>query len=108
MSGKMEWEVVDEPMPEAPLPNARPSLTQLLQALLGRWWRWKLFGIALAASLVLALLVSLAGIALLVVSVAALLSFAIGKFRQSLRGAHAGPQSARDGAKLMRTDRYRR
>jgi hypothetical protein len=103
MSEKMEWEVVDAPMPEAPLPNARPTLTQLMQALLGRWWRWKLFGVALAVSLLLAVLVSLASIAMLVVSVAALLSFAIGKFRQSLRRAHAG-----HGRQLRRTDSGRR
>jgi hypothetical protein len=101
MSDKIEWEVVDAPMPEGPSPQAqaRPALKQLLQALLGRWWRWKLFGIAVAASLLLAVLVSLAGIALLVVSVVALLSFAIGKFRQSLRAASSG-----HGGKLTRFD----
>jgi len=108
MSGKMEWEVVDAPVPEAQLPHARPTLRQLMQALLGRWWRWKLIGAAVVASLALALLVSLAGIAMLVVSVAALLSIAIGKFRQSLRRAQAGTQSHRHGDQLMRTDNWRR
>jgi hypothetical protein len=103
MSEKMEWEVVDAPMPEAPLPNGRPTFKLLMQALLGRWWRWKLLGIALAASLLLAVLVSLAGIALLVVSSVALLSFAIGKFRQSLRRAQGG-----QCGNLMRTDNWRR
>jgi predicted lipid-binding transport protein (Tim44 family) len=99
MSEKIEWEVVDAPAPQQARPQARPTLKLLLQALLGRWWRWKLFGIAVAVCLLLAVLISVAGVALLVVSVAGLLSFAISKFRQSLN-----PASAAQGGKLMQTD----
>lgn len=99
MSEKIEWEVVDAPAPQQARPQARPTLKLLLQALLGRWWRWKLFGIAVAICLTLALVISLAGVTLLVVSVAGLLSFVISKFRQSFN-----PASAAHGGKLMRTD----
>ena len=79
MTEKAEWELVD-----APLPGARPTLREVLKALLGRHWGWKLLGTAIIASLVLALMVMLTGMAVLLVTVGAVLSIGIGKLRQLL------------------------
>lgn len=79
MTEKAEWELVD-----APLPGARPTLREVLKALLGRHWGWKLLGTAIIASLVLALMVMLTGMAVLLVTAGAVLSIGIGKLRQWL------------------------
>lgn len=79
MTEKSEWELVD-----APLPGTRPTLREVLKALLGRHWGWKLLGMAIIASAVLALMVMLTGMAVLLVTAGAILSIGIGKVRQWL------------------------
>ncbi|HJV76238.1 MAG TPA: hypothetical protein VJ654_18605 [Noviherbaspirillum sp.] len=79
MTEKAEWELVD-----APLPGTRPTLREVLRALLGRHWGWKLFGAAIIASLALTLMLMLTGMAVLLVTATALLSLGIGKLRQWL------------------------
>jgi len=84
MTEKTDWEVVD-----APAQNRRsPTLTDLLRALLGRRWRWKIAGIGMLAGLVLAfvvtLVVTVAGVAVLLIGAGALLSLGNGKLRPRL------------------------
>lgn len=79
MTEKAEWELID-----APLPGTRPTLREVLKALLGRYWGWKLLGTAILASVVLALMVMLTGMAVLLVTAGAVLSIGIGKLRQWL------------------------
>lgn len=77
MSEKTEWEVVDEPRPES-----RQTMRDLMKALLGRRWRWKLAGAATVASLAIVFFATLIGMTVLAMSAAAIISIGIGKLRQ--------------------------
>lgn len=79
MTEKPEWELLD-----APPQGARPKLRDILKALLGPHWRWKMFGAALVASLALTLMLMLAGVAVVLIVAGTLLSFGIGKLRRWL------------------------
>lgn len=82
MNEKTDWELLDGPSPAA----KAPSLQELLRALLGRGWRWKLAGVAVIAGLVLALVVTLAitvaGVAIVLLGTAALLSLVVARLRR--------------------------
>lgn len=82
MTEKTDWELVDGPSPAAPA----PTLQEMLRALLGRHWRWKLAGIAIVAALALTLVITLAvtvaGVAVVLLGAGALLSLAIAKLRR--------------------------
>ena len=91
MTEKTEWELVDEASLGAGADagttarQAAPlSLRDMMKALLGRYWGWKLLGAAIAASVVITLLVMLTGVAVVLITAGALLSLGIGKLRQWL------------------------
>lgn len=85
MTEKTEWELVD-----APSPGTRPTLRDVLKALLGPHWRWKIAGAAVVASVALALLLTLTGVAALLLVAVAILSIGVGKLRHWLgRGRRA-------------------
>lgn len=84
MTEKTEWEVID-----APAPAARETLRQLLARLLGPWWRWKVVGGLTLAGVALAALAALAGIVVIFMAAAALVSIAVAKTMHWLRGWHA-------------------
>lgn len=83
MNEHTEWEVLDAPPSDAGR-QARPRLQDVLKALLGPHWRWKIFGMAVLASMMLVLLVTLTGIALVLVAAGALLSIGAAKLRRWL------------------------
>lgn len=80
MNEKTEWEVVD-----APAPDARQTVLQLMKNMLGPWWKWKIAGAVTVAGVALVLLAALTGVFMVVIVIAALASVGIGKFRQWLR-----------------------
>lgn len=67
MADKTEWEVVDPPSV-----RSAHATGHFLQALLGRWWKWKVAGAAVAAAAAVLLLATVAGILLLVVAIVAI------------------------------------
>lgn len=90
MTEKTDWELVDGPSSTA----QAPTLRDMLRALLGRNWRWKIAGIGIVASLVLVLVVTLAitaaGVAFILLATGAVLSLGIAKLRRWLgRGQRA-------------------
>jgi hypothetical protein len=80
MTEKTEWEVVD-----APPQDARQTLQQLMQSLLGPWWRWKLAGLATAAGAALIFFLSVATVFALILMVGAVTSLGVAKARQWMR-----------------------
>ena len=86
MTEKTEWEIVDEPGQQAHR-SADPE--SMAKGLLGPWWRWKVAGVATVAALVIALFLAFAGVVVVFMVAAALLSIFIGKFTRWLRGSHA-------------------
>lgn len=93
MSEKTEWEVIDGPQPgtrsgaHAHLPP-QPTLQQLMKALLGRWWMWKILGTVSLAGLALVLIATLTGVFVLVLAVGAVLAIGVGKLKQWTRRRH--------------------
>lgn len=86
MTEKTEWEVVDAPAPGARSHGAGFRLPQLLREILGPHWKWKIAGAAVVAGLALGLVLAIAGVAIVTLTAVALVSFAIAKLRQWLRG----------------------
>ncbi len=89
MTEKTEWELIDETSfgtgEGAGMRQAAPlTLRDMMKALLGRYWGWKLLGAAIVASVVITLMVMLTGVAVVLVTACALLSLGIGKLRQWL------------------------
>lgn len=90
MSEKVEWEIVDD----APRRNSgawqsasgptgpNAAYGHPLQALLGRWWRWKVAGVALVAVCLLTLVAIFAGVFVLAAAAGVLLSLAVAKARR--------------------------
>lgn len=100
MQEKTEWELVDEPMRQSGSrwqsqdhtqshTQGAPGMKHILQAMLGRWWRWKLMGGGLFAALILATFAMLTGVVALVAAAGAALAIGIGKIRQWTR-RHSG------------------
>lgn len=84
MTDKPEWELVDQDERRAgdmppPLP---PTLPEILRALLGRWWAWKVAGIAIIFGALLVLLATVAGVLVVIAAGAAVLSAVVAKFRK--------------------------
>jgi hypothetical protein len=84
MTEKTEWEIVDQDerrdgYTPPPLP---PTLPELLRALLGRWWAWKVAGVAVLFGALLVLLATVAGVLVVIAAGAAVLSAAVAKFRK--------------------------
>lgn len=83
MTEKTEWEIVDVPATEnRDTPNGRKSLPQLMQSLLGPWWRWKVAGVAALATLVVVFFVAVIGTLILIGTGAALLGLGASKLRR--------------------------
>lgn len=89
MPEKTEWEVVD-----GPAPGARPTLQQLMQNVMGPWWRWKLAGAAVVAIVALVFFATIVGVFMLLLPALALIALAIRKITRWMRhGSRAGPLS---------------
>ncbi|MEC4720920.1 hypothetical protein RY831_17275 [Noviherbaspirillum sp. CPCC 100848] len=98
MSEKTEWELVDTPQPnhggDNPERGARAGVnseqgktsTNVLQAMLGRWWQLKLLGAGVAAVVAFALLLMIGGVLVLTISILAALSWGIARMVSWLRG----------------------
>jgi len=80
MNEKSEWELVDD----GTAPGARPGLRDVLKAMLGHHWRWKVAGIAVVGTVLLLLLLTLTGVFALLMIAGAILSISISKLRQWL------------------------
>lgn len=90
MTEKPEWEIIDSDEKRGadgpPLPP--PRLPEILKALLGRWWAWKLAGVAVVFGALLVLLATVAGVLVVLAAGAALLSAAVAKFRRWRRDVY--------------------
>lgn len=91
MQEKTDWELVDESAAQpgsqwrsqaGAQAQAAPGIKPLLQAMMGRWWRWKILGAALFAALALVMLAMLTGVFALIAAAGAALALGIGKLRQ--------------------------
>lgn len=80
MNQKTEWELVED----GTAPGPRPALRDVLKAMLGRHWGWKVAGMATVATVLLALLLTVTGVVALLMIAGAVLSIGIGKVRQWL------------------------
>ncbi len=97
MQEKTEWELVDEPGSQSRSKEwshtagtqaheqAAPGVRPLLQAMLGRWWRWKIVGAALFTAFAVVMLAMLTGVFALVAAAGAIVAIGIGKLRQWTR-----------------------
>jgi hypothetical protein len=91
MTEKTEWELVDAPASESAEAQQRQkqaqqqTLWRSMQALLGPWWRWKLAGTAILAAATLAFFITVTGVAIVLLSAAALVALGVNKVRQVLR-----------------------
>ncbi|HJU71664.1 MAG TPA: hypothetical protein VJ603_07450 [Paucimonas sp.] len=85
MSEKIEWEVVDAPMPGAQHAGAQYTRVNMLQSMLGRHWKLKVAAMAVAGLAVLVFVLMLAGVALVLMAGAVLLSVGIAKLQRFLR-----------------------
>jgi hypothetical protein len=94
MTERVDWEVVDEPSP-----TTRPTVQQLMQRLLGRWWRWKIAGVATVAALAVVFFATVIGIILLLMVTVGILSVAIGKLMRWLRKSNGSITARREAGK---------
>lgn len=85
-----EWEIVDTPS----APNGRKSFRQMMQAILGRRWRWKVAGVGTVAVVSLTLFAMLTGVVILFMTLFGLLSVAVAKLMQWISGHHAGTHAS--------------
>lgn len=94
MTEKPEWEIVDndERRSEYGPPPTPPTLPEVLRALLGRWWAWKVAGAAVVFGALLVLLATVAGVLVVLAAGAALISAAVAKFRKWRRDTYAPRQ----------------
>ncbi|WP_158597970.1 hypothetical protein [Noviherbaspirillum saxi] len=90
-----EWEIVDNPSAQ----TEPKSLREMMQAMLGRWWRWKIAGAGALGIAAISLFLMFAGIVIVVMSVAGLLVFAAAKVLRWMHGksneSNTGLPSAR-------------
>jgi hypothetical protein len=102
MPEKTEWEVVD-----GPAPSARPTLQQLMQTVMGPWWRWKLAGAAVVAIMALVFFATIVGVFMLVLPAVALVALAIRKMTQWMRHG-SGSGSLSNARQNSRPEQHRR
>lgn len=97
MTEKTEWEIIDVPSPQdRQTRQTRQTPRDRMKSLLGPWWRWKVAGVMIAAGLALVMLVALAGMAVIAMTVTALVILGIAKIKRWLRrdnGANNGAAS---------------
>jgi len=105
MNDKVEWEVVDneegrrrndghEAYGNQPPPRA-PNPQEVLKAMLGPWWRWKLAAIFTIGGIALIIVATVAGILVVTGLAFALLALAIVKLRAWWRGSSNLPDRYR-------------
>lgn len=96
MQEKTEWELVDDAGPQTGSQRraqdgaqgqagAAPGMKQLLQAMMGPWWRWKILGAALFAAIAVVMVAMLTGLLALVAAAGAVVAIGVGKLRQWTR-----------------------
>ena len=83
MTEKVEWEVVDAP---ASNQGTRRAARETMQAMLGRWWKWKIAGTAIVSVLTLAFFATLTGALVLLFAAGTLLTVAVRKLKHWLAG----------------------
>lgn len=95
MIEKTEWEVIDDSATKArdshrdPLRESRYAAQSATEAMLGRWWKWKLAGVAVLALVAFAFFATVIGVAAMVLVALALLGAGIRKVRQWLGGGRS-------------------
>lgn len=83
MIEKTDWEIVDASHAEnRNAGDSRQSLLQLMQNLLGPWWRWKVAGATALAIATLVFFATVIGVIILIGTATALLGIGAGKLRQ--------------------------
>lgn len=85
MPEKTEWEIVDTPSEETRQSSPPPTPQQMMQNMLGKWWRWKIAGFIFAAGLALVFFLTVTSVAILVLVAAGIVSIGVGRVRQWLR-----------------------
>lgn len=92
MIEKTEWEVIDDSATKArnsgrdPLREARYATQSATEAMLGRWWKWKLAGVAILAMVAFAFFATVIGVASVALVALAILGAGVRKVRQWLSG----------------------
>jgi hypothetical protein len=102
MQDKIEWELVDEPSRQSDSQrrsqaqgrtqenaHGKSGVKQILQTIMGPWWRWKLVGAGIFAAIALAMIAMLTGVLAVIAAAGAVLAIAVGKVRQWTR-RHSG------------------
>ncbi|HJV86860.1 MAG TPA: hypothetical protein VJ698_15450 [Noviherbaspirillum sp.] len=84
MTEKAEWEVVDHERVAS-----RPNVADVMRALLGPWWRWKLAASAVVTCIALTLIVTLSGILVSVLLMVGVTVIALRKVGSWLRGGNS-------------------
>jgi hypothetical protein len=93
MTEETKWEIVDDSAPQGgngngngngPAPQGL-NAGNLLRAMLGPWWRWKVAVFAVTAAVLLTLLALFAGVIFLAAAAGVILSLVVAKFRKLLR-----------------------
>lgn len=95
MTEKVEWEVVDAPETAGDrharhAGRAHHTAGEAMQAMLGRWWKWKVAGTAIVTVLTLALFATLTGALVLLFVAGTLLSVGVRKLKQWLGTGRSG------------------
>lgn len=96
MQEKTEWELVDDAGSRSGAQGrsqagaqgqagAAPGMKQLLQAMMGPWWRWKILGAALFTAVAVVMIAMLTGVFALVAAAGAVVAIGVGKLRQWTR-----------------------
>lgn len=89
MNDKVDWEVVDadtQRHDQGRPPPRPPNPQDMLKAMLGPWWRWKLAGMFAVGALVLLFVAAVAGVVVVTAIAFALVAFAVVRVRNWLRG----------------------
>jgi len=83
MIEKTEWEIVDSPPPNnGSTADGRKSFLQVMQNLLGPWWRWKVAGATVIAVVALAFFAAVIGMIILIGTATAVVGIGASKLRQ--------------------------
>lgn len=92
MIEKTEWEVIDDSATNTrdssrdPFRESRYAARNATEAMLGRWWKWKLAGVAILAVVAFAFFATIIGVASMALVALALLGAGVRKVRQWLSG----------------------
>lgn len=81
MTERVDWELIDAPQ-EGGAGGARRTPRDAMQAMLGRWWKWKLAGTAAVSLLTLAFFATLTGALVLLFALGTLLAAGVRRLKQ--------------------------